>query len=122
MLGHALEMAGRLFGPCARRDPDVVEPVFSMMIRARPEGPAAALRGRAERPDYAKLLRDLRMPALVVAGDEDTFTTAEVLEELVGALADPEVVHLPGIGHMPNLEAPEAFDAAVRAFVARTAA
>jgi pimeloyl-ACP methyl ester carboxylesterase len=69
MLDHALDMAGRLFGPAARRDPDLVEPVLSMMLHAQPSGAAAALRGRAERPDYSRLLRELLVPTLVIAGD-----------------------------------------------------
>jgi pimeloyl-ACP methyl ester carboxylesterase len=39
--------------------------------------------------------------------------------QLVGALPAPEVVPLPGVGHLPNLEAPAAFDAALRAFALR---
>lgn len=118
MLDHALEMAGRLFGPAARRDPERVLPILETMLRTSPAGAAAALRGRAERPPYHELLPSLRVPALVLAGDADFFSTAEITAQLVAALPDPEVVILPGIGHMPNLEAPEAFDRAVRAFAA----
>jgi pimeloyl-ACP methyl ester carboxylesterase len=89
------------------------------MLETDPAGPAAALRGRAERPDYERLLRDLRPPALVIAGDHDAYSTQEVTEQLVAALPEPEVSILPGVGHFPNLEAPEAFDAAVRAFARR---
>jgi pimeloyl-ACP methyl ester carboxylesterase len=39
-----------------------------------------------------------------------------VVAELVAALPDPDVVRLPGTGHLPNLEAPADFDAAVRRF------
>ncbi|HEX5584466.1 alpha/beta hydrolase, partial [Gaiella sp.] len=84
-----------------------------------PAGPAAALRGRAERPDYERLLRDLRPPALVIAGDHDAYSTKEVTDQLVAALPDPEVLILEGVGHFPNLEAPEPFDAAVRTFARR---
>ena len=117
-LDHALEMAGRLFGPAARRDPDLVLPILETMLRTSPAGAAAALRGRAERPQYHELLRDLSVPALVLAGDADFFSTEEITAQLVAALPDPEVVILPGIGHMPNLEAPDVFDRAVRTFAA----
>jgi pimeloyl-ACP methyl ester carboxylesterase len=122
MFDHAvIEMAPRLFGPRARRDPDIVEHVLHMMLRTHPAGAAAALRGRAERPDYSSLLRGLTMPALVIAGDKDGFASEEVVRQLVESLPDPEVLLLPGVGHLPNLEEPAAFDEAVRAFAARVA-
>jgi pimeloyl-ACP methyl ester carboxylesterase len=116
MLDHALEMAGRLFGPAARRDPDLVLPIVEVMLRTSPTGAAAALRGRAERPPYHELLRELRVPALVLVGDADFFSIPEITAQLVASLPDPAVQILPGVGHMPNLEAPERFDEAVRAF------
>jgi len=116
MLGHTVEMLPRLFGPVAARDPAITVPIVTTMLRTRPAGPAAALRGRAERPDYASLLRTLRPPALVIAGDRDAYSTREVTDQLVAALPNPEVLILEGVGHFPNLEAPDVFDDAVRSF------
>jgi pimeloyl-ACP methyl ester carboxylesterase len=119
MLGHTVEMLPRLFGPAASRVPAITVPIAVTMLETDPAGPAAALRGRAERPDYERLLRDLRPPALVIAGDHDAYSTKEVTDQLVAALPDPEVLILEGVGHFPNLEAPEPFDAAVRTFARR---
>jgi pimeloyl-ACP methyl ester carboxylesterase len=119
MFDVTLEMLGKLFGPDAKRDPDVLEPVISMMLRSSPAGAAAALRGRAERPDYSSLLADLHVPALVIAGDHDGYADESVVAQLVGALPEPEVLRMTGIGHMPNLEAPDAFNAAVAEFASR---
>ena len=120
MLAHTVEMLPRLFGPAARRDPAITAPIAATMLRTSPAGAAAALRGRAERPAYDRLLRDLRPQALVVAGDWDAYSTKEVTDQLVAALPDPDVLILEGVGHFPNLEAPEAFDRAVRAFARST--
>jgi pimeloyl-ACP methyl ester carboxylesterase len=122
MLGHTAEMLPRLFGPAASRDPALTVPIVETMLRTSPAGAAAALRGRAKRPDYERLLRDLRPPALVVAGERDAYSTKEVTDQLVAALPAPEVLLLPGVGHFPNLEAPDAFDAAVRGFARRVSA
>jgi pimeloyl-ACP methyl ester carboxylesterase len=102
--------------PAGRRDPELLTHLFRMMFHAPPAGAAAALRGRAERPDYATLLRGLRVPALVIAGDHDPYAPEPVVEQLVGALPDPQVLRLAGTGHLPNMEAPEAFNAALAAF------
>jgi 3-oxoadipate enol-lactonase len=58
----------------------------------------------------------------VIAGDHDAYADEAVVAELVAALPDPEVVRLPGVGHLPNLEAPADFDEAVRSFAARLSA
>jgi pimeloyl-ACP methyl ester carboxylesterase len=49
--------------------------------------------------------------------DADPYAPAPVTDQLVASLPAPEVVRLPGVGHLPHLEAPERFDAALRAFV-----
>jgi 3-oxoadipate enol-lactonase len=119
MLTTALEMAARLFGPDARRDPELVAAGFTMMISTPPAGAAAALRGRAERPDYSKLLRGLRVPSLVIAGDQDSWAPDAVVDQLMAALPDAELLRFPGSGHLPNMEDPERFNSALRGFVER---
>jgi 3-oxoadipate enol-lactonase len=121
MLATALEMAARLFGPDARRNPQLLTAVFTMMVSTPPPGAAAALRGRAERPDYSSLLRDLRVPSLVIVGDHDSWAPDAVTEQLLASLPDAELERFPGAGHLPNLEDPDGFNTALRAFVGRTA-
>jgi 3-oxoadipate enol-lactonase len=101
-------MAPRLFG--LDPDPQLVAAVTAMMAGNNPRGAAAALRGRAERPDYRAGLRALRIPSWVCVGTRDTWSTAAVTRELVSCLANPRVLTLPEVGHLPNLEAPARFD------------
>jgi pimeloyl-ACP methyl ester carboxylesterase len=42
-----------------------------------------------------------------------------VAQQFALAIPDAELVLIPGAGHMSNLERPDAFNAAVRAFYAR---
>ncbi len=119
MLATALEMAGRLFGPDARKNPELLTTVFAMMVSTSPAGAAAALRGRAERPDYSTLLRELGVPSLVIVGDHDSWAADAVTEQLLASLPDAELQRFPGAGHLPNLEEPERFNTALRAFVGR---
>ncbi len=93
--------------------PSVAEHVRSMMRAAHPVGAAAALRGRAERPDYESTLASLDVPALVVVGDEDAFTTRSDAERMHTLLKRSELVWMDGVGHMPNLERDVEFNAAL---------
>ncbi len=97
--------------------PELVASVWAMMERNRPAGAAAAMRGRVERPDYRPGLRAVTAPAFVCVGDQDIWSTAAVTAELVGCLTAPRVLELEGVGHMPNLERPDAFNAALADFL-----
>jgi pimeloyl-ACP methyl ester carboxylesterase len=111
------EMAARLFGP--RAAPELKAAIMAMMLATNPAGAAAAVRGRAERPDYQPILRSLGAPALVCTGDHDSYSTAEITRELAGCLPDPEVVLLAGAGHLPNLERPDEFNQHLLSFLTR---
>lgn len=100
-------------------DAAVVEHVLEMMRTTRPEGAAAALRGRAERPDYVELLGELAVPALVVVGSVDAFTPLPDAELMHDRLKDSKLVVIDGAGHLPNLERPTEFNAALGQFLGR---
>jgi 3-oxoadipate enol-lactonase len=116
----AEDMAARLFGPAV--DPAISSQVMTMMLATNPRGAAAALRGRAQRPDYRPVLRELDLPALVLTGDHDTYSTAAITGRLTACLRHPHRVTLPGLGHLPNLEDPPRFNPELTAFLARAAA
>jgi 3-oxoadipate enol-lactonase len=97
--------------------PAVRARVDAMMAAASPAGAAAALRGRAERPDYRPLLAGLDIPALVVGGSADPWSNGAVIAEIVAFLTHPEVVTIDGVGHLPNLEAEHEFNDVLRAFL-----
>ncbi len=112
----AEEMSARLFGP--EPEPALTGRIWSMMLAANPAGAAAALRGRAERPDYRPILRSLRTPSLVCTGSHDTYSTPDVIAELAGCLDQPEQVTIEGAGHLPNLERPAEFNEHLVTFLA----
>lgn len=106
-----------LCGRSIEAAPEVARHVLSMMRSAPARGAAAALRGRAERPDYAGVLERVNCPALVVAGDEDAFTTREDADGMHALLRCSRLLWLTGTGHMPNLEQPVLFNAALADFL-----
>ncbi len=117
MRGYADEVLEKMVAPYA--DPEVKAHVHRMMTATSPEGAAAALRGRAERPDYRALLATLPVPALVVVGTDDTYTPVAGAEAMHAALPDSVLHVVEGAAHLPNLERPGEFNRALAEFLAR---
>ncbi len=64
-------------------------------------------------------LADVRIPALVVTGDEDRIVPTAESIRLGGELPDAELVVFPACGHVPQEECPGAFLATVTEFIAQ---
>lgn len=101
--------------------PEVVDHVSKMMLSAPPSGAAAALRGRAERPDYREVLERFEGPSLIVVGDEDSYTTLGDAKCMHALLRHSRLLCMRGVGHLPNLERPAVFNAALDEFLGRIA-
>lgn len=113
------EMLPRLLAPASlKRDPELAVKVFTMIANAPPAGAAAALRGRALREDYVEPLTHVSVPALIVVGTEDTYTTRERAERMRAAIRGSRLEVFEGAGHMPNLEAADQFNALLHEFLA----
>lgn len=118
MDGYAHEVIGRMLAPYnVTALPEVAARVMTMMRTTPPEGAAAALRGRAERPDYRASLAGARVPVLVVVGADDGYTPVAEARETRALIPGAELVVVEGAGHMPNLERPEAFNEALLRFL-----
>ncbi len=102
--------------------PRVAAHVLTMMQTTHPQGAAAALRGRAERPPYEPVLATLDVPALVVVGDEDSFTTRADADRMHQLLKGSQLLWMKGVGHMPNLERDAEFNAVLVQFLKTVAA
>lgn len=97
--------------------PEVAAHVLAMMTAAPPEGAAAALRGRAERPDYTHLLSQIAVPALVVVGTEDAYTPVSDARDIHARVPDATLAVIEQAGHLPNLERPDEFNAVLAEFL-----
>ena len=66
--------------------------------------------------DTRDLLRDIRVPTLLVWGDADARSPVSVAHEIHAAIPRARLTIIPGAGHVSNLEAPARFNAEVRGF------
>ncbi|MEU5539852.1 alpha/beta hydrolase [Streptomyces sp. NPDC020362] len=116
MRGYADEVLERMVAPYA--DPLVKAHVHRMMTATSPEGAAASLRGRAERPDYRTLLTRVSVPALVVTGADDTYTPVADAEAMHAAIPHSVLHVVEGAAHLPNLERAGEFNEVLGEFLA----
>jgi pimeloyl-ACP methyl ester carboxylesterase len=98
----ARELAGRLLARYPARD-----------LTGAPDAPPP--------PAGAAALARLHRPALVVNGALDTPIRLRAGEGIARALPFAERVVIPGAGHLPNLDAPSAYNEALQSFLRRQA-
>ncbi|ROT31283.1 alpha/beta fold hydrolase [Micromonospora sp. HM5-17] len=123
MAGYAEETLPKMLAPDnLAAMPEVARRVSVMMHTTSPVGAAAALRGRADRPDYVATLRQVAVPTLVVVGSEDAFTPLPDAELIAECVPGAELVVVDGAGHLPNLEREAAFNDALGRLLQRVAA
>lgn len=115
MAAYADELLPKMVAPATVRAlPTVAHHVREMMRATPAEGAAAALRGRAERPDYVDVLRLVAVPALVVVGREDEYTSVDDTRRMYAFIPDATLKIVDGAGHLPNLEQSTEFNAALQ--------
>jgi len=69
-----------------------------------------------EQPDRLDALRSLKVPTLVIVGEQDApFRSA--MDRIAGAIPGAVYVIVPDAGHSPQFENPEAWGEAIRAFL-----
>jgi pimeloyl-ACP methyl ester carboxylesterase len=110
------EMTPKLLRP--QPDPAAVKEIRHLIGQGTPAGVAAAQRGMARRPDSTPTLATIGCPTLVVVGAEDVLTPPPEAERMAAGIKGSRLVKIPGAGHMPNVEQPAAFDAALLEFIA----
>jgi pimeloyl-ACP methyl ester carboxylesterase len=118
-MAEALEnwLANPVFVP-ARERPGVAARLQEMVSdytwwRARYPG----LR-RGLQPPAAGHLHEISAPTLVIVGERDLPVVQAASTALATGIRGARLVVLPGVGHMSNMEDPEAFNSAVLSFLA----
>jgi pimeloyl-ACP methyl ester carboxylesterase len=86
--------------------PDVVAHVREMINRTPIPGIVGALRAMRDRPDSTPLLGGIKVPTLVVAGEEDKITPAEGMRAMAQAIPGAQFAAIPAAGHLAPLEQP----------------
>jgi pimeloyl-ACP methyl ester carboxylesterase len=91
------------------------------LLRCSPEMYVSMARALTSAPSRAGALAAVRAPTLVVVGEHDALLR-EASERLAALVPGARLVVIPGAGHSPQVEAPEAWFDAVAGFLAGTGA
>lgn len=113
------EMIPKLLAPASiKKNPDLALLIYKMIAHTPPAGAAAALRGRAKRKDYTASLQNITVPTLIFVGTEDAYTNVETAKQMHQSIPHSHLEIFEGIGHLPNLEAPDKFNELLHSYLA----
>jgi 3-oxoadipate enol-lactonase len=117
-LGAIAEIAAkRVFSPAyLAAHPEAIEERKAVLLEIDPQAFQAACKILQE-ADLEPLLHRMHVPTLVVCGEFDQATPPLLNKSIADKVAGCRYVELPGCGHCPPLEQPQAFLAAIKEFV-----
>jgi 3-oxoadipate enol-lactonase len=95
----------------------VVQTVRAMVRSAPTRTVVNSLRAIAGRPDLSPVLSTVRVPTLVLWGEQDQLIPPAQTQSMVARIPGSLGVGIPGAGHLPSLEAPNLFDQALGDFL-----
>jgi pimeloyl-ACP methyl ester carboxylesterase len=117
-LGSIAEIAAkRVFSPAyLAAHPEAIEERKAALLKVDPKAFQTACKVLQE-ADLEPLLHRMHVPTLVVCGEFDQATPPPLNKSIADKVAGARYVQLPGCGHCPPLEQPQAFLAAIKDFV-----
>ncbi|MFL6813137.1 MAG: alpha/beta fold hydrolase [Bradyrhizobium sp.] len=97
-------------------NPDIMAERRNALVKTNPEFFAEACHALAAL-DLTADIGKIRNPTLVVVGERDAATPPEMARTLARALPKADLIEMPGCGHAPMAQAPEAFIKSIAKFL-----
>jgi pimeloyl-ACP methyl ester carboxylesterase len=112
-------MLPKLLGETTREHrPEVVSEVAALIREQTPQAIAGAQRGMAARAATTDVLASVKVPTLVVTGEEDAVTGPEVGRDLAAGIPGARFLLVEEAGHLVSVEQPEIVNEALLDFLA----
>lgn len=112
------QMLPKLLGDATRASrPELAAELRRLAAGQSVRGIIAALQAMRDRPDARPVLPGIAVPALVLVGEQDALTPPAAAATLAAGIPAAKLVTILAAGHMANLEQPEPFNDALRAFL-----
>ncbi|HKZ16341.1 MAG TPA: alpha/beta fold hydrolase [Geobacteraceae bacterium] len=90
--------------------PDIVELIRSMVLGTSPLAVCGALLAQAARTDTTDTLPGIKVPTLLLCGEEDTLTPPSLMRSMHEKIPLSELRIISCAGHVSNLENPDEFN------------
>lgn len=111
-------MIARVLSPVTlQNNPDLVETVRQIMHQTSLQAVLGDLQGMMERIDSRPFLKQISVPTLIIHGQDDSLIPVEEAKAMQAAIPDCRLLILENAAHLPNLEASERFNQAIREFI-----
>ncbi|RCK76299.1 MAG: alpha/beta hydrolase fold [Anaerolineae bacterium] len=111
-------MIARVLSPYTLANrPDLVQAVRQIMQRTSLQAVIGDLQGMMERIDSRPFLKQISVPTLIIHGKDDTLIPIEEAQAMQADIPNCRLLILENAAHLPNLEASERFNQAVREFI-----
>lgn len=110
-------MLPKLFAPQLSPADPSIDQARQMILQTPSAGIIGSLQGMAARDDSTALLSQIKVPALILAGDQDQIIPIAKAEATAVAIPRSTFTIVEQAGHMPMLERPEATTTALRKFL-----
>ncbi len=104
--------------PSMHDDADYMGLLESMACTFTPDDYKKEVSALLNRPDPRDLLGDIKVPTLILAGQDDPLSNPERNRSMAEAIAGAKLTLIEGAGHFPMLEKPGEVSAALRAWLA----
>ena len=95
------DMPGKL-----TRNPEIVDYCSKLIAQMSKNGLTGVLAGMAERPDRTEVLKAIKNPKIVIAGNDDQLIPLKTSREMTNLVGNLNFVEIKGAGHMPMMENP----------------
>jgi pimeloyl-ACP methyl ester carboxylesterase len=123
------------FADPSRADPEMIKAEVALATRRHPATSTQAtararvflaaarslLRVLARRGNYQKMMAGIDVPVLLIGGEEDRLVPIAAIRQAAARNPGWESLFLAGVGHVPQLEVPDAVTEAIRDWLARHA-
>lgn len=105
----------------AHASPELAQTVRELGSAQKPATLAAALAALRDRPDATPGLASIRVPTLVIVGQDDVVTPPELARKLASGIPGAKLATIDKAGHLASLEQPGPFNDVLMAFLAGAA-